>query len=120
MTDIRDVGPFLVAAIDLNEPWAGRELGMAGSTLRFDELVALCERYTGRKIEVRPVTRTQLEARLKSLSAEDVAAIIPRMECQLSMAYIDCNGAVKPVLYRLCPSVKPTTAEAFLKRYWSH
>ncbi|KFY42860.1 hypothetical protein V494_02202 [Pseudogymnoascus sp. VKM F-4513 (FW-928)] len=118
-TDIRDVGRFVVAAIDLEEPWGGRELGMAGSTMRFDEVVRLCERYIGRPLEVRGVTRQQLEERLCGISADQVEGIIPRMECQLSMVYCDGDGHVDPVLNRLCPWVRPMTMEDFLRKYWS-
>ncbi|KAL5351280.1 hypothetical protein ACLOAV_003132 [Pseudogymnoascus australis] len=118
-TDIRDVGRFVVAAIDLEEPWAGRELGMAGSTMRFDEVVQLCEKYTGRSLEVRRVTRKQLEARLSDIPPDLVEGIIPRMECQLSMVYCDGDGHVDPALNRLCPWIRPMTIEAFLKKYWS-
>lgn len=118
-TDIRDVGRFVVAAIDLEEPWAGRELGMAGSTMRFDEVVQLCEKYTGRSLEVRRVTRKQLEARLHDIPSDLVEGIIPRMECQLSMVYCDGDGHVDPALNRLCPWIRPMTIEAFLKKYWS-
>lgn len=118
-TDIRDVGRFVVAAIDLDEPWGGRELGMAGSTMRFDEVVRLCERYIGRPLEIRGVTRQQLEERLRGIPADKVEGIIPRMECQLSMVYCDGDGHVDPVLNRLCPWVRPTTVEDFLRKYWS-
>lgn len=114
MTDIRDVGRFVVAALDLDEPWAGRELGMVGDTLSFADLVELCQRYTGRPVEARTVTEEQLQLKLESIPPEQV---IPRMECQLAIVCCRGRSVVSPALNRLC-SIQPTTVEKFLQRYW--
>ncbi|EFE43690.1 isoflavone reductase family protein [Trichophyton verrucosum HKI 0517] len=118
MTNIRDIGRFIAAAIDLEEPWGKRELGMAGSTLQFDEIVSLIEKYTGRTMEVRPFTKKQVEERLAS-PAEGVLGIIEKLECQLKKVCCDGGITVQPTLNRLCPDVKPMTFEEFLKRYWA-
>lgn len=116
MTDIRDVGRFIVAALDLDEPWAGRELGMVGDTLSFTDLIMLCERYTGRPVETRTVTEQQLRAKLESIPSDQV---ISRMECQLAIACSLGMSVVLPTLNRLC-SVQHTTVEEYLQRYWGH
>lgn len=114
MTDIRDVGRFVVAALDLPEPWAGRELGMAGDTLSFDELLALCRQHTGMAIEARAVTVEQLRTQLNSVPSNQLLA---RMELQLSIV-CTCDGSiVKPVLNKLC-SIQPTRVDEYLQRYW--
>lgn len=114
MTDIRDVGRFVVAALDLPEPWAGRELGMAGDTLSFDELVALCQKHTGMAVEARKVTVEQLQTKLVSVPPHQ---FIARMELQLSIVCA-CDGSiVEPALNKLC-SIKPTRVNDFLQRYW--
>ncbi|EEQ29382.1 hypothetical protein McanMca71_004275 [Microsporum canis] len=118
MTNIRDIGRFIAAAIDLEEPWGKRELGMVGSTLRFDEMVSLIEKYTGRKMEVRPFTKKQLQDRIAN-APDGVAGLIENLECQLKTLCCDGGIPVEPTLNRLCPAVKPMTVEDFLKKYWA-
>ncbi|RHZ43227.1 aromatic alcohol reductase [Aspergillus thermomutatus] len=113
LTDIRDVGRFVVAALEMEE-WGGRELGMAGDTLGFDELVRLCEVYTGKKVDVRRVTRQQLEDRLKEIPDEDV---IKRMDCQIAMACAREGSVVPGVLNEVC-KFQPVKVEEFLQRHW--
>lgn len=114
MTDIRDVGRFVVAALDLQEKWAGRELGMAGDTLCFEDLIALCEKYTGRPVEARLTTEGELQTRLSTIPPEQ---FISRMECQLSIVCTYDGSVVQPTLNRLC-SVQPTTVDEYLRRFW--
>ncbi|KAK2875632.1 hypothetical protein FQN49_001549 [Arthroderma sp. PD_2] len=118
MTNIRDIGRFIAAAIDLEEPWGKRELGMAGSTLQFDEMVPLFEKYTGRKMEIRPFNKKQVQERAAN-SPGGVEGIIVQMECQLKM--VCCQGGIpiEPTLNQLCPDVKPMTVEEFLRKYWA-
>ncbi|KAJ5153542.1 uncharacterized protein N7482_010020 [Penicillium canariense] len=114
MTELRDVGKFIVAALDLQAPWAGRELGMAGDTLSFTTLIALCQRFTGRSVEARTVTEPQLQARLETIPSSQ---FIERMECQLTIVCCRDGSVVNPALNRLS-SVRPTTVEQFMQRYW--
>lgn len=116
MTDIRDVGRFIVAALDLDEPWAGRELGMVGDTLSFTDLIMLCQKYTGRPVETRTITEQQLRSKLESIPSDQ---FIPRMECQLAIVCSLGGSVVLPTLNLLC-SVQPTTVEQYLQRYWGH
>ncbi|KAJ5106072.1 hypothetical protein NUU61_003419 [Penicillium alfredii] len=114
MTDIRDVGQFIVAALDLEEPWAGRDLGMAGDTLSFETLIALCQRHVERTIDIRRLTEQELQARLTSMPSHE---FIARMECQLSLACAQDGSVVSPTLNQLCP-VQPTTVEQYLELFW--
>lgn len=114
MTDIRDVGRFIVAALDLDEPWAGRELGMAGDTLNFKDLITLCEKHTARPVEARTVTKQELQLKLDSIPPDKM---IERMECQLAIVCAEGKSVVSPALNHLC-SVQPTTVEQYLQRYW--
>lgn len=116
MTDIRDIGRFVVAALDLDEPWAGRELGMVGDTLSFTDLVMLCEKYTRRPVETRTITEEQLRSKLESIPSDQ---FISRMECQLAIVCSLGGSVVLPTLNNLC-SVHPTTVEQFLQRYWGN
>ncbi|KAJ5861905.1 uncharacterized protein N7529_009215 [Penicillium soppii] len=114
MTDIHDIGRFIVAALDITEPWAGRELGMAGDTLSFKDLITICQRYVQRPIDVRALTESQLQARLSTLAPNK---IIPRMECQLAIVCARNSSVVPPILNHSC-SVKATTVEDYMQRYW--
>ncbi|KAF9887786.1 hypothetical protein FE257_009592 [Aspergillus nanangensis] len=115
MTDIRDVGEFVVAALEMEEPWGGRELGMVGETLKITEVVGLCERYLGRKVEVRVVEMVSLEERLRRLDPGDVLA---KMDCQYTMACGNGDSVVEPVLNALCPEVRPLGVKGFLEKFW--
>ncbi|KAJ5749376.1 uncharacterized protein N7511_011072 [Penicillium nucicola] len=113
MTDIKDVGKFIVAALDIKEPWGGRELGMVGDTLSFEKLTQLCEQNVGHPIEVRRVREGELISRLSNIPPEQV---IPRMECQLEI--VCCRGGfVVPSTLCLSRS-QPTTVEQYMKFYW--
>ncbi|KAJ6010353.1 hypothetical protein N7451_001765 [Penicillium sp. IBT 35674x] len=114
LTDIRDVGSFVVAALDIEEPWGGRELGMAGDTLGFTDLISLCERYTGKPIQVRKVTKPELVSRLQSIPPSQ---FIQYMECQLEIVGTLDQWVIDPTLNRLS-SIQPTTVEQYMKRYW--
>jgi Flp pilus assembly CpaE family ATPase len=87
---------------------------MAGDNLGFEELIRLCERYTGKKIEVRRVTIQQLEERLKEIPNEDM---LKRMDCQIAMACARDGSVVPGVLNEVC-SVQPVKVEEFLRKYW--
>ena len=114
MTDIRDIGRFIVAALDISEPWAGRELGMAGDTLSFKELISICQCYVRRPIEIRFFTEPELQARLSTIPQDK---IISRMECQLAIVCARDMSVVPPTLNDLC-SVQPTTVAEYMQRYW--
>lgn len=115
MTDLRDIGRFIAAAVEMEEPWSGRTLGMAGDTVGMGELVGLCERYVGPDLEVREVTEVQLRERLDELSVEDV---LGRMECQIALVGCRDGLVVPPRMNELC-SVQPTTIREFLERHWA-
>jgi hypothetical protein len=115
MTDIRDVGRFIVAALAMEEPWGGREFGMAGDTKSFHEVIASIERILGRKVQVRTVGRRELQERLDGLDKED---ILGRIDVQYMMVCGKGGSVVEGSLNKLCPDVRPTTIEEFLERYW--
>lgn len=117
LTDIRDVGKFMVAALEMEEEWGGRELGMAGDTLGFDELIGLCEKQLGKTVEVNQIEVSQLDELIQGLGPEDVLA---RMGYQYARACALGGSVVtKPTLNALCPHVKPMSVREYLKRYWA-
>ncbi|KAL4745301.1 hypothetical protein BDW72DRAFT_186830 [Aspergillus terricola var. indicus] len=115
MTDIRDVGRFIVAALEMEEPWGGRELGMAGDTRSFDEISPLIERILGRKVQVKTVGRRELQERLDRLDSGD---ILGRIDVQYMMVCGKGGSVVEGRLNELCREVRPTMIEEFLERYW--
>lgn len=115
LTDIRDVGLYMVAALDIEEPWGGRDLGIAGDTLSFTDLISICERHTGKPIEVFKVTKSELVTQLRSIPPSQV---IQYMECQLKIVGALDQWVIEPTLNRLS-SIQPTTVEQYMKRYWS-
>ncbi|KAL4736258.1 hypothetical protein BDV11DRAFT_207789 [Aspergillus similis] len=115
MTDIRDVGRFIVAALELEEPWGGRELGMAGDTKSFHEIIASIERILGKKVQVRTVGRRELQERLDRLDRGD---ILGRIDIQYMMVCGKGGSVVEGRLNELRREVRPTMIEEFLERYW--
>ncbi|CAP85907.1 hypothetical protein EN45_056420 [Penicillium chrysogenum] len=114
MTDIHDIGRFIVAALDITEPWAGRELGMVGDTLSFGDLISICQKYVERPIEIRPLTESALQTKLLTIPQSE---IIARMECQLAIVCARDMSVVPPTLNELS-SVQPMTVAEYMRRYW--
>lgn len=116
MTDIRDVGKFVAAALDMDEPWGGRELGMAGETVNLADIVELCKKYVSKDIQVKTVSVSELQRKIDSLDPSDILA---RVELEYPMVCGRGGSVVKATLNELCPEVKPTRIEDFLKKYWA-
>lgn len=114
LTDIRDVGLYMVVALDIEEPWGGRDLGMAGDTLSFTDLISICERYTGKPIQVRRQTKAELVTQLQSIPSSH---FIQYMECQLKIVGTLDQWVIDPTL-NLLSSIQPTTVEQYMKQYW--
>lgn len=113
MTDIRDVGRFVVAALGLEE-WGGRELGIAGDTRNLREIVDILRRVIGRA-NVKEVSRAELQRKLDGL---DQSEFLKRMDLQYTMLCGNGGSVVKGTLNELCPEVKPTTIRQFMEKYW--
>jgi hypothetical protein len=115
MTDIRDIGKFIVAALGIEEPWGGRELGMAGETRNMMETITIMQEVLVEDVEVRTITRKELQQRLDGLGQSD---ILPRIDVQYAMACGRGGSVVEGVLNRLCPEVKPVTVREFMEEAW--
>lgn len=113
MTDLRDIGRFMIAAVEMEEPWGGRELGMVGETMSMPELVRLCKEFV-REVEVREVTEGQLLDRLRDTPEEEY---LKRMETEISLVGCRDGFAVEPTMNALC-DVQPMTIRGFMERYW--
>lgn len=116
MTDIRDIGKFMVAALEMEEPWGGRELGMSGDTLRFTELISLCEKQLGKTVLVDQIEASQLDKLIEGLGPDE---IIARLGYQYARTCA-LGGSVitKPLLNSLCPQVRPLSVKDYLEKYW--
>jgi nucleoside-diphosphate-sugar epimerase len=115
MTDIRDIGKFIVAALEIEEPWGGRELGMAGETRNLGEIIVIMQEVLGEDVGVRTVTREELQQRLDALDPSD---ILSRIDVQYTTACGQGGSVVKGVLNELCPEVKPVTIREFMEEAW--
>ncbi|KAL5049514.1 hypothetical protein BDW71DRAFT_204773 [Aspergillus fruticulosus] len=115
MTDVRDVGRFILAALEMEEPWGGRELGMAGDTRTFEEIILSIERVLGKHVPVRTIGRRELEVRLDGFDKDD---ILGRIDVQYMIACGRGGSVVEGRLNEFCLEVRLTTIEEFLQKYW--
>ncbi|KAL2839372.1 hypothetical protein BJY01DRAFT_257771 [Aspergillus pseudoustus] len=115
MTDIRDVGKFVAAALDIKEPWGGRELGMVGETAHMADIVETIGKALGKKVELRGIHSKDLEHKLTRLDTSD---IMGRIDTEYTMACGRGMSTVEPYLNQLCPDVHPTKIRGFLEEAW--
>ncbi|KAL6236519.1 hypothetical protein BDW75DRAFT_206600 [Aspergillus navahoensis] len=119
MTDIRDVGRFVVAALEIDS-WNGRELGMVGETKNLKEIVKDIEAVLGKKVEVRAVERNEYERRLKELREERAdGGIMAEIDMQYMMVCGKGGSVVEGILNELRPDVKPIGIRGYLQKYWT-
>ena len=126
MTELRDIGRFVDAALSLGEGEWEAEMGMVGHELTMQDVVDMPEQATGRKFEVLPMTRDDLRRRQGEFDAQlangfSLEAFMGKLAAQLMEC--DCyeergNMLFDPVINRLCPQVKPITVEDYLNKYW--
>lgn len=114
MTDIRDIGRFVAAAVEMEEDWGGRVLGMVGETMGFREVVELVERWVGREIEVREVNEGELREVVRTAGAGE---FMKRMEAQICLVGCRDGFVVEPVLNRIT-GIRPMSITGFVERYW--
>jgi uncharacterized protein YbjT (DUF2867 family) len=117
MISMRDVGRFLVASLHL-EKWE-EDMTMVGDTLTVHELLAHAEAVTGREFEVDIIRRADQQKKLGELAPENFMAMA---WTEFKLAYIrdlDDEVALRPVVNRLCPTVKPMSAREYMENYWT-
>ncbi len=118
LTEIGDVGRFVAAACLLSKGNWQEDFGMAGETLRMDEVVDLIEEVRGGKMKVE---HREYDLVTKEEGEEEV--IYPDkfwLQIEL-MAGEDKVGAgiISPVVNELCPTVRPLTVRDYLKKFWA-
>lgn len=116
LTDIRDVGKYIVAALEFEEPWGGRELGMEGQTIRVGDIAGLHGRFIGPKIEERRVTVSQFQGMLDVLEGSGNHAAYAG--AQYAIVCGRWKAVVDPVLNELCPEVGGTGLFMYMRMYW--
>ncbi|KAL4923182.1 uncharacterized protein BDV17DRAFT_285631 [Aspergillus undulatus] len=114
MTDIRDIGKFVVAALGLEE-WGGRGLGIAGDTVNLKDVVEVLQGRFGGRIVENKLSLVDLQKKHDKFPEQD---ILGRMDVQYTIACGRGACVVDGVLNRLCPEVRPTTVREFVERYW--
>jgi uncharacterized protein YbjT (DUF2867 family) len=109
-TDVRDVGRFVAASLDL-EKWE-HESGMSGSTFTFNQLLGVAEKVMGKTFDKTYIPVETLEEMSKQPGR---MGFLGQAMLVQAIGYAE----VKPRLNELCPDVKPTGIEEFLQKYWS-
>ncbi|KAL4946475.1 hypothetical protein BDV06DRAFT_234072 [Aspergillus oleicola] len=117
MTDIRDIGRFVVAALGMSEPWGGRELGIAGSTMSVKDISGLFKGIFGERWSEKAVSIAELEERI-ARPVTSVEDFFKRMETQYVIACGRGGSVVDGVLNRMFPDIKATGIREFVERYW--
>lgn len=127
MTGLEDIGRFVDAALSLEKGKWEADMGMVGSTVDLGEVAYKAEKVTGRKFEIKNITKKELKQREDDLDQQltqefSVDALLAKMVVQLMQCACEeevGNQIIDPVLNRLCPSVKPVGFEEYLERFWS-
>lgn len=109
-TEMTDVAKLTIAALDL-ETWP-KELGMRGDVLSFRDAVAIVEKIQKRRFLVK---ETSIEGMLKIADEQPSK----RFYNQTRVKFAEGFGIVGSELNDAFPSIKPTSVEGFVARWWS-
>lgn len=117
LTELSDVGRFVAAACLLPRGEWREEFNFVGETVRMDEVVRIVEEVRGAKMEVsyRPYEQIVEE------EAQEAVAWPNKFWLQAEMVHaLDevGQGVVEPVCNDLVPQVRPTSVEAYVRRFW--
>jgi hypothetical protein len=118
MTEIGDVGRFVAASCLLPQGTWKEDFSMAGDTLKLDEVVKNIEEVRGAKMEVsyRPYEHVEFEEQKEEVFYPNKFWLqIELLVCRNTAG----EGIVSPVVNELCPSVKPSSVEDYLKKFWT-
>ncbi|KAL4954346.1 hypothetical protein BDW69DRAFT_205243 [Aspergillus filifer] len=119
MTDIRDVGKYIVAALGMEEAWGGGELGIAGDTVNLKEISALFKGVFGERYIDKIVSIAELEGRIAGpVNCEE--DFFERMETQYVIACGKRGSVVDGVLNAMFPDIKPMAIREFIEKYWGN
>ncbi|KAF5360694.1 hypothetical protein D9756_005118 [Leucocoprinus leucothites] len=111
-TTVEDVGRFVAAAVKL-ERWP-EELGMAGETTTYNQVIRDAEAVTGRKFEVQYLDKGQITKAMEESKGDPMKLFM----AQAMDVLADGLGAVEPTLNRLVPHVTITSVKDYISKYW--
>ena len=124
MTEIGDVGRFVAAACELEDGRWEEDMSMVGDTIGVDEVVRLIEDVRGRKMQWTTVGKEELDRRVASVEGigSSRAEMVKKMNAQFELNALEERvglSILEPVVNRLCPQVKPISAEVYLEQCWA-
>ena len=96
---------------------------MVGETIKLDEVTALIEEVIGKKMERRPVSKSELQRRANSIEGigSSREEMVTKMVSQINIGAIEEQVGMcvlNPTVNRLCPDVKPRSVQEFLVECW--
>lgn len=115
-TSLRDIGRFVVAALEL--PRWEREMNLVGDTISIRELLKIAETVTGKRFDVTKITSADLDKQRKELKPEQ---FMEQLWVELKSYYssdMENVTVVEPVVNRLCPEVKPVSFKEYIQTHW--
>lgn len=107
---LRDIGRFVAASLDLTK-WE-HDMSMAGDTITMVELLTIAEAVTGKAFRVQKLSREDLETQLSALKSDQ---FMEALWLEFKLMYCrdaEGEGALEPVLNRLCPGVTPVSVKS--------
>ena len=123
MTSLKDIGRFVAAACELPEGRWEESMEMVGETVAMDEVTAVIEEVTGRRVAVSKVGREELRRRAESIEGIGGTreAILTKMVAEINLLALEEKEGMcllRPVVNELCPDVKPVSVREMVQRAW--
>lgn len=112
VTDMRDVGRYVAAALDF-EKWEPDSV-IVGDKMSINELVDTIERITGKTINRTYVSLEAIDAVIAG-NPEPATLMVHELLRIIGEGGFD----ITPTVNQKVPGVKPTTIEEFLTKHWS-
>ncbi|CAD0101319.1 unnamed protein product [Aureobasidium mustum] len=108
-TEMNDVARFVIASLEL-EVWP-EVLGMRGDVNTYRGAVAVAEKVQQRKFLVREDSVSTIQKQIEE---------VPEMKFynQVRLALTDGWGLVNDELNKAFPTIKPTSLEEFVMKWW--
>ncbi|KAF2420574.1 NAD(P)-binding protein [Tothia fuscella] len=119
MTELGDVGAFVAAACSLSPGSWKEDFSMVGETLGMDEIVGIIEKVRGKKVDVTYRSLEETGRELVKVRGEGEVMRVFWLELEMCTAKDKVGMCVlESVLNGLCPGVRPTRVEEYVRRYW--
>lgn len=123
MTDVKDIGRFVAAACELPDGKWESSMEIVGDTVSIDEVTEMIEAVTGKNMKRKALDRAELKKCADAIEGFGGSRkeMMDKLVYQTNLLMLDeKEGAniLRPVVNRLCPSVKPTTVREYLAKAW--